>query len=512
MSSFLGLNIALRGLYASQRSIYVVDHNISNADTEGYSRQVSSQTASAPLRASRGTGMIGTGVDTTSVNRIRDVFLDKRYWKQNSSYGEWSVKSASLSELESIMNETSEYGLNGMLSAFSSALEELCKNPESAETRTVLRQNAESLCLYLNNSAATFAEFREDYNQCVKIKVNEINSYAKQIRDLNEQIYKAELNGTIANDLRDKRDLLVDKLSKIVDVEVNEVVAGTLPNGKEDIRFQVTINGQNLVNHFQTNELECYEINDGSINNGMYGIRWEKTGNEFKVESGELKAYLDLRDGNGEDGDYKGIPYYMNMLDTFARTLAKAFNEGIYADGTKHCNGHADGYGLDGDTGIRFFTYGNMSSEEFMLSGGDTESIYANINASNISISSDIKEDAGKIAAASSAGGVGNAENAYILLGIFSDSHVFNEGMPEDYINTLVSNMGINSDYASRLSENHESILNSINNSRISVSGVSLDEETTNLIRYQQTYNAASKLISVLDELLDTTINKMGIG
>ncbi|HYE83947.1 MAG TPA: flagellar hook-associated protein FlgK [Clostridia bacterium] len=512
MSSFLGLNIAMKGIFASQRSIYVVDHNISNADTEGYSRQISGQTASLPLKAGRNLGMIGTGVNSTDVTRIRDIFLDKRYWEQNPKYGEWNVKSSSLYQIEAIMNETSENGLNGVMALFISSMEELCKYPESDEVRTIIRQNGEALCKYLNSSAATLTDFREDYNQCVKIKINEINSCAKQIRDLNEQIYKAELNGTIANDLRDKRDLLVDKLSQIADVEVNEIKTGTLPDGRQDIRFQVTINGQNLVSHFQVNELQCYEIDDDSINNGMYGIKWENTGNEIRIEGGELKAYLDLRDGNGEKGSYKGVPYYMNMLDTFASTLAKAFNEGIYADGIQQCSGHAAGYGLDGSTGVRFFTCNGMSSEEFMESGADTGSIYSNISAANISVSSDILADTDKLAAASSSGGAGNSENADILLSIFSDSGVFDEGMPEDYINTIVSNMGINSDYASRLSDTQESILNKIENSRISVSGVSLDEETTKLVKYQQTYNAASKMISVLDELLDTTINKMGMG
>ena len=512
MSSFLGLNIALKGLYASQNSIYVVDHNISNADTEGYSRQISNQKASAPLKVNSSSGMLGTGVDSTTATRIRDLFLDKRYWNQNANYGEWNIKSSSLSQLESIMDETSEDGLSGVLSEFSSSLEELYKDSESSEARTVVKQNGDSLCLYLNNAASNLTDMSEDYNQCIKIKVNEVNSYAKQICDLNEQIYKAELNGSVANDLRDQRTLLVDKLSEIVDVKINEVVAGILPNGKEDIRFQVNINGQTLVNHFQVNELECYEINEGSDNDGMYGIRWEETGNEVKIEGGEIKAYLDLRDGDGEEGEYKGVPYYMNMLDTFACTLAKAFNEGIYSDGTKHCNGHADGTALDGDTGIRFFTYDGMSSEEFMLSGSDIDSIYTNITASNISISSDIKEDENKIAAASLSGEAGNSENAGILVDMFSDSDVFAEGMPEDYINTIVSNMGVSSDFASRLLENHESILNSIDNSKISVSGVSLDEETTSLIKYQQTYNAAAKMISVLDELLNVTINKMGVG
>lgn len=507
MSSFLGLNIALKGLYASQSSIYTVDHNISNTDTAGYSRQVTKQQASTPLKVNSTTGMIGTGVDTTSVTRIRDQFLDNRYWLENSNYGEWNVKSSSLSELESIIDETSEDGLGGVLTEFVSSLEELCKNPESSEIRTTVVQNASSLCLYLNNSANTLTDLQSDYNSSVRIKVNELNSIAKQIRDLNEQIYTAELDGSIANDLRDQRSLLIDELSGLADISVNEVNAGTLANGQEDIRLQITINGQTLVNHYQVNELECYEINDGSDNDGMYGIRWLKTGDEAKIEGGEIKAYLDLRDGTGVSGEYKGIPYYMNMLDTFAQTLSKAFNEGISSDGTKHCSGFADGYDLNGDTGTRFFTYDGISSEAFVSDGAD----YSKITAASISVASEAEEDPDMVAAASAAGESGNGENASILLKIFSDDGVFEEGMPEDFINTIVSNMGVCANFASRMMDNHETILNAIDTNRTSVSGVSLDEETTNLIKYQQTYNAAAKMITVIDELLDVTINSMGV-
>lgn len=507
MSSFFGLSIAMKGLYASQNSIYVVEHNISNADTAGYSRQISGQKAATPLKRSDGTGMVGTGVDSTTVKRIRDVFLDNRYWKQNVDYGEWSVKSSLLSELESLMDETSENGLNEVLSNFSSSLEDLADNPESGQARAVVLQNGISLCRYLNNAANSLQSMREDYNQSVKIKVNEINSYAKQICDLNEQIYKAELDGSAANDLRDQRTLILDKLSKIADIEANEINAGTLPNGKKDVRFQVILNGVSLVNHFQVNTLECYEIDEGSDRDGMYGIRWANTGREVNFSGGEIKGYLDMRDGSGENGEYKGVTYYTGMLDSFARIFAKAFNEGIYGDGVQYCSGHAGGAGLDGASGIRFFSFDGKSSEALLETGSDTDSIYDNITAANISVSSDVEEDVNKIAAASISGEPGNNENISVLVDIFNDTRVFDEGMPEDYISAIVSTMGVASAYASRLSENKESVLNNIDNCRTSISGVSLDEETSNLIVYQQTYNAAAKMISVIDELLDVTIN-----
>lgn len=512
MNSFFGLNIAVKGLQASQMSIYTVDHNISNVDTPGYSRQLTSQKASIPLKAYNRSGMIGTGVDFTAVLRVRDKFLDQRYWHQNIKYGEWNVKSNSMSELEALMNETSKNGLSTVLGNFSSALEELAKDPDSQQTRAVVVQNGESLCKYLSNAASNLLSLKKDYNSNVKVKVNEINSYAKQIRDLNEQIYKAELDGSPANDLRDQRTLLVDKLSALADIQVNEVEAGTLPNGSKDVRFQIVLDGVSLVNHFNVNEMECYTIDEGSTRDGMYGIRWSKTGMDVEFESGEIKGYLDMRDGTGQNGEYKGIPYYMSRLDNFARVFAKAFNEGIYSDGTYGCSGHAGGIGTDGSTGVRFFTCGGKSSEDFMGSSSDLESVYSSITAANITIASDIKEDYGKIAAASANGEAGNSSNLDGLIGIFSDGGVFAEGKPEDYVNSIMSTMGVDTSHAARMYSSYKNILDQLDNSRTSVSGVSLDEETANLVRYQQAYNASAKMISVLDEILNKLINGMGVG
>ncbi len=512
MSSFAGLNISMKGLYASQKSIYVIGHNMSNADTEGYSRQTTVRKASLPIKTYGTDGMIGTGVDTTSVIRFRNEFLDRRYWNENIRYGEWSVKNNALSEMEAIMNETSEEGLASVFSDFSDALEDLAKEPESDQARTVVMENGRAFCLYLNTSYSNLAELRKDYNSNVKVKVNEINSYAKQICDLNQQIYKSELDGSTANDLRDQRALLVDKLSAIADIQVNEVNAGTLDNGKKDVRFQVILDGVSLVNHFQYNEMECYTIDDGSVSDGMYGVRWAKTGMEVEFESGEIKGYLDIRDGAGAGGDYKGIPYYIEKLNKLARVFARAFNEGTYADGTEAIRGHADGTGLDGSTGIRFFSFDGKSSGELMGSGTDMDSIYENITAANICVSSDIINDTDKIAAASTGGGTGNSDIIAGLVAMFSDKNVFAEGVPEDYINAIISTMGVDAAHAGRLSKNYGNILGHLDNSRASVSQVSLDEETANLIRYQEAYNCSAKMISVLDEILDVTINGLGAG
>lgn len=505
MNSFFGLNMGVKSLFASQAALNTISHNISNADTEGYSRQVVSQKASRALSTSNGSGMVGTGVDIESIVRIRNVFLDQRYWQENAQYGEYSVKSSSLSELESLLQGASDDGLDDALNSFASALEDLVNDPGDDSARSALVAEGSALCKYLNNMYGTLEDLRDENNSTVKTQVDEINSLARQISVLNQQIYKGEASGDTANDLRDQRTLLVNQLSAIADVEVKETSFGTLANGRKDLRFSIKINGVSLVNHFSVNELECYENSAGT-----YDVQWAGTHNKVTFTGGEIKGYLDMCNGDGSDGSFKGIPYYMNQLNTFARTLAKAFNEGIYADGESHSSGHAGGVGLDGSTGVRFFSYAEKSSDELMGSGTDMDEIYAGMTAGNISLSADVLNDTDKIAASSSAGEEENSDNLTELIGMFDDSEVFSNGTPEDNVSALYATMGIETALVSKLANIHENVVEMIDNHKTSISGVSLDEETSNLVKYQLAYSAAAKVISVMDEILDVTINSLG--
>ncbi|MDK2811385.1 MAG: flagellar hook-associated protein 1 [Petroclostridium sp.] len=518
-SSFFGLEIAARGLFTSQRALDITNHNINNVNTPGYSRQVGIQKASRPIGLFDGTGMIGTGSEITAVKRIRDDFLDYKYWSENVSFGEWETKKIIMEDMEAIFNEPSDSGFNKVLDEFFSALQELSKNPGSLQTRELVKSKGITVSKYFNSTAAQLQKIRNDNNYAFKIKVDEINSYAKQISNLNEQIYKSELDGNTANDLRDERTVLLDKLSKLINIQASEVVVGKLPNGKEDRRFQVTLNGSYLVNHFRAYELEYFEVNDAtSPKDGMYDVRWKDSKNPVEPKGGELKGYMDVRDGRGGiNGEYKGVPYYIDRLNEFARNFAKAFNEGIFKDGNQYYAGHAGGVGLDGSTGIRFFSYEKngtaKSSAELMASGADMDSVYKNITAFNITLSSDILDANNgiyKIAAASSGGESENNENINQLLRLRHDTRMFDEGAPEDFMKSLVSNLGIDAQQAVRISENQDSIVQQIENRRLSVSGVSIDEEMANMVKYQHAYNAAAKMISVIDQIYDVTINRMG--
>lgn len=493
-STFMGLSIASRGLAASQTGLSVTSSNMSNVNTTGYSRQVVKQVSIGPAAVYSNNSAVGSGVEVTSVDRVRSFRLDQKYWQENSSQAEWEAKSTYLEEIETIFGGTDD-SFSSTMDEFYSALEDLSTDPSSSSAREVVQETGSAVCEYLSDSSERLTQLRDDINSDVKTTIQQINSYAEQIAGLNQQIAVASASGASTNELEDRRDALIDELSALADIEV----------AKDS--YTITIAGSTLVSGSKARQLECYTA-DGD---GMYGIKWADSGESFDAgDSGALKSYLELRDGATSDN--KGIPYYINELNTFAQTFAKAFNEGIYKDGSTYYSGHAGGYGLDGSTGIRFFSYsdadGNsLSSEELMASGATTDEIYANITADNISLSADILEDSSKIAASSSIDEEGNNENIDDLISLCSDSRMFDNGTPEDYYNSIISTLGTASSYAQRQYDLQSTITTYIDNSRSSVSGVSTDEETANLTKYQSAYDASAQMISTWNEIYATTIN-----
>lgn len=533
--AFFGLNVALRGLYSSQRNLNIINHNLNNVNTPGYSRQVGIQQASRPLPGNNGTGMFGTGSEVVSVDRVRDEYLDYKYWSENVFFGEWETKKSLMAEMEATFNEPSDSGFTKVMDDFYSSLQELAKDPGSPSVRAMVKQRAITLTKYFNSMASNFEKLQADINYRIRTKVEEINSLGNQICQLNKQIYTAELDGSRANDLRDQRTLLVDKMSKIINVEANEVVVGKLANGVEDRRFVLTISGRAIVDHYSFEKLALVQRDgDAKLNiediNGLYQVMWEN-GNSLNIKSGELRGLLDIRDGNagkiGLDGvtktpSFKGIPYYQEQLSNFVRTFAKAFNEGIIAG--EKLKGHSDGYGLDPDkegpltsaTGIRFFTImsperENLSNGDFLALGNDIDEIYSNITAKNFCISKEILEDYNAIAASDTDGETGNIEVLNALISMRHNVRMFTEGAPEDFMKSLVTTLGVDSQQAARYTENMEAVLNQINSQRSSVSGVSIDEEMANMVRFQHTYNASAKMITTIAELYDTLMNRLGV-
>ena len=490
-STFTGLYTATSGLYASQVAMAVTTNNISNANTEGYSRKTITQSAIGPAATYTSSVSTGSGVEVTSVTRERDAQLDEQYWDENSVATEWSTKAEYTSSLEDVLEDIDGDGLSTLMDDFSSSLEDLADDPSSTAARTAVQQAGVAVCDYLNSMATSLSDLRNQLNEEVDTTVDEINSYSKQIAALNGQIQAGAAACTDTSDLEDARDVLIDSLSSLVDIDVSETTVGTSVTGEDVTTLVISVDGGTLVNGSNYNALQCTMNTDSTSDNyGMYEVSWADTGEAVEAESGQLGALVELRDGNGEDGAYKGIVYYMDQLDEYAQTLAETFNEG-----TTSYSGHADGYDSDGDTGVCFFSYDGVDSSTLETSG------YSSVTAANISLSAEVLDDVSNIATASAADESENAEETQDLIDLLSSDEMFGDSTSADFLDSLTVTLGTQSSYATTQADRHDTILNTISTSRDSVSSVSTNEETTNLVLYQQAYDASAKAVSMWQEI-----------
>ena len=568
-SSFFGLNVAQQGLYTARTALDITNHNISNAETEGYSRQYGVQTALRPL-SNQSRGMIGTGSEIESVGQYRNEYLDYKYWDLTKDLGAYDVKSDALNQMELLFNEPSDVGFTAYFDDLFTTLQGLSKDPSDIASKTNFVNSAESFTSYLTDISEQMRSLQDEANFGVKTSVDSINFSATQIAQINQQINNLELTGDRANDLRDERNRLLDDLSKIVSVDIKFV---------EDVNDQetltVTINGQQLVHGSTANFLEVKakdNISNPEDGVDMYDIYWE-SGKRLYIEnpnlSGELKGYLDVRDGNNKDNfsatidsgagsdtitlsglnrhdiptagqitvngidlDYtsytyndvtgemtmnldpatpcpasatvckmgepiafKGIPYYMQQLNEFARTIAREFNE-LHESG-------------DSDSGLPLFVYNGYSGSPAL----DTSVIssYDLLTVDDIMINQAIVDDASLLQTKTNAG-EGEAANDLILamIDLRHDDEMFAKGVPDNFVQSLISELGIDTKQVSNFLNSQEQLTSLVINQRLSMSDVDLDEEATNLIKFQQAYNMSAKIMSVLDEIYNTTINGLG--
>lgn len=544
-STFSGLNIARSGFFAAQRALDITGHNIANVNTRGYTRQRLEQSASNPLRIPGGEGMLGTGVTTTAIHQLRNDFLDYKYREESSTFGFWDAKADGLSFIESIINEPSETGIISVIDELFASFEELSKNANNLTIRALVRQRAVTFTNSINHIYSQLEKMATDLNFDVSSAVKQINTLGEGIAKLNDQIMRSEIDGSNANDLRDQRNVLIDDLSKIIDIEVMEI---RNPDNPKDAKMVIKVAGKSLVYH---SDFTGLEVNSKSRNfAGMedkqidfYEIEWAD-GTEFDVTNigGELAGLLSLRDGEGpnentEDGndddddktrefpyDQKGIPYYIKQLNRFANVFANEINKI-----------HLEGYGLNEKTGIAFFTAGgvgtppgarvkyyekpdgeeengNIKYGKWDISeNGGTSKEFWKINASNIRIAAEI-EDLNNIAASKEQDLL--PKDGSIMLDIIALRHkvsMFSEGKPEDFLKSLIGTLGVDAEEANRNTFNQGILLQDIENRRQSVSGVFQDEELANMVRFQHAYNASARMITTMDEMLDVLINRVGI-
>lgn len=313
-STFLGLNTGLSGINYYQAALNTTAHNVSNADTKGYSRQYVRSQASQALRVRSSYGMMGTGVDTTGIDQARNVYYDTKYRLAYSRYSEYNGAKEQLLQLEAYLNEQkAETGYTKLLAKMDAAMQTLSGSPSDAAFRTQFIESVNNFTDLINETTTNYQNTQKDINSEIAIHVDTINSISSKIYALNQQIRNIETRHGNANDLRDQRELLVDQLSELVNVTVVEtpIMYGT---GKDAVdsgatRYEVRIGNATLVDDMECRQLMVVareeKINQNDID-GLYDVYWKglknTVGDKFNFNSGNItgriKGLLEVRDGN----------------------------------------------------------------------------------------------------------------------------------------------------------------------------------------------------------------------
>lgn len=311
-STFFGLTIGASGLNAFQASINTTANNISNVQTEGYSKQVTNLEASSSLRVFQRYGTTGTGVTAKSVTQLRDQYYDEKYWNNQSKYGEFDKKVYYMNQIENYFTDNSTVeGFSTIYSKMFNALDTVSDSAGDSSKRNEFISDASELMTYFNTMANELQELQATINDEIKTTVDNVNSIAEKIAQLNKQINVIEMENGHANELRDERALLVDELSQIVPVEVNEedVTNTNYPDMNTGATiFTVKLNGRLLVDTYNYNTLTTKtreEHDNQSDIDGLYDVAWSDSGATLNINgknmTGALRALFQIRDGNNAE-------------------------------------------------------------------------------------------------------------------------------------------------------------------------------------------------------------------
>lgn len=616
-STFAGIELGKKSLMAHQAALHVTGHNISNAETEGYSRQKITLEVFDPLYIPGLTreltpGQIGQGVQVEKVLRARDMLLEDRILSESNGLAYWKEMNDWLYQVELIHNEPTDKSIMNVLDKFWASWQELANNPEEIGAREAVREYGNALTGHIKHNYAALKALRDNVEETVKARITEINSLAKQIAHLNGEILKSESVGDNPNDLWDKRDLLVEKLAGLVNIQIGR-------SDKDE--FFIYIEGKHLV---QGKHFEKLMLQGNPDNEGYSNVVWENDKSPLKLSSGELKALLDARDVE--------LKHQIDALDMFTVNLMDLVN-----------SIHRRGFGLNLRSGLNFFRENPLSinlrgdydfnrdgeidgTAIFRITGTNTanrddvvglagtitlnngitvdyvatDTVADIINRVNNSgsdikmhINSDRKavirsdtseffiahlEDSGdflvmysgilrdrgaegsfdyraagmsgnisgeymvtqnwhpsswmgldegilneveSIAASTGtdtdgsgfpdlSAGAGNGDNALNIAGIrFDRVMIGGSGRLNEFYQALITETGLKGERAENESINRGLIVENLINLRKSISGVNIDEELVNLVKFQHGYAAAARFVTEVNKMLDLLINRM---
>ncbi|SFK79452.1 flagellar hook-associated protein FlgK [Brevibacillus centrosporus] len=514
-STFHGIEVSKRGLFAQQSALNTTGHNIANANTEGYSRQRVNMQATTGLpyvglQANIEAGLLGTGVNVVGIQRLRENYLDLQFRNQNKDYGYWEAQRDALGKIEGIMNEPSDTGLQKVMDELWKSWQDLSKEPESLSARAVVRQRAVAVAETFSALTTSLTDLQADLDNVVSTKVIDINSITNQIAKLNKQIGDLVPHGYQPNDLYDQRDLLLDKLGKLVNVKVTNADKGMI---------NVTVDDKELVNGAEA-------VGMGVVKNATTGLFDVTLGGEaFVPQSGGLLGTMEARGllvvdpVTGQPKMSGPVSNMLERLNTLALNMTKEINDL-----------HRSGMNLNDIENRKTNTAAPLEDLPFFV---DSDAVKTDPNtktyptsSSKIQVNPAILASLNALAAASvettgtSTGTSfqGDGSNALAIAGIKYKSLSLSTGLatqPEtttldDFYRYAIAQLGVDSQEAQRMEKNSELLVGQVDNQRQSVSGVSIDEEMSEMVKYQHAYNAAARVMTSCDEILDKVINGMG--
>lgn len=616
-STFFGLEVAASGLRASNAALNTTANNISNTHTEGYSRQEVKQEAMSPLRVFATYGCAGAGVDTLAIERIRDKFYDDKFRDNETKLGEFDTKAYYCKMIKDYLEDDGKTGFKSVFDQFGLALQEITKNASSESHKRAFISAAKSLTDYFNNMYGDLQNLQADVNDEIKIRVDHINSIAQDLATVNKQINTIEIAGATANELRDKRDVLIDELSAIVDVDVAEYpIYDQHGNATGANRCIIRIaGGQTLVDQNEYNQLECVarpkeeKVNLTDID-GLYDIRWTH-GADFGLHNdsmgGALRGLIQMRDGNngeyfngtatdvfydgqtskvtiattaayldsmskcnlsdtggiinigdqlyyytdwtyegegvytftidnvasdeaisaakngrlasiGQGTAYQGVPYYMAQMNEWIRDFAQRVND-IFTEGITDDEQDA-GILFTGD----YITSDRQYTEAELNDSARNGKGYYYMTSGNLTIMKDLMKNASLLGTRGSKSdgvaqngeeidGVEQCEQVRKVISMMSDKqqYSFRGRDAGGFLECVLSDAMLNASNANTFYATYLSLEINIDNQRTSISGVDEDEEAVSLVKYQNSYTLASKMISVLTEIYDRLILQTGV-
>ena len=454
-SPFHSIELASRALRAFQRGLDVTGHNISNVNTRGFSRQSIEFNETDPTTFF---GMhaltLGTGVTVSGVNRIRDVFLDNRMFQTLGNQGRFQALSSGLNNIEPIFNETDGAGVSAALTQFFNAWSDLASNPNQPAALMGVQQAGQTLATKIRTAYRDLMTMRNQFQAQIGESLTEVDRLSARIYELNKEIKRRVGQGETPGDLFDQRDLAIEDLSKLVDVNVQR---------KADGSVSVFTNGFTLADDFasyaipKTFDPATYTLTDGT--------------RTIRLDGGQIRGQMEAFNRAGA---------YQAELDTLANSLRTEIN-----------TAHTSGINANGTTGINFFND--------VLAGPQTGAV-------DFDLSLEVKADIRNI----SAGTTGNSGDGGLALALSQKrdqaSALLGNRKFGQFFSELVAGIGRDMRSAEASLDTENAVAQQIDLQRQSISGVSLDDEMANMLKFQRSYQAAAKALSIFDEVTEELI------